>query len=796
MKATMENEVSVVPTPKAILEAAAALAQVCDGAHEQDGMGYNGCDSPVAKSILRSKNPTVRQIRALWNILRKYRKQLEARGILYELLVPPPLPAVVPGAPAAPFVPQAVIVKLQWADTQYGRRIVLGTSVYSADVVTRVKQCPKRWFDKDGKNSVGIKNAWLIPDEVGHLDNLVGLIRQITPAIEVEVAADLKATMDAAREMNRKAYAGSRAESSDLEVPTKLPPRPFQRAGIQWTIDRSGRVLIGDEPGLGKTLQALGYLSLRKESLPALVICPAGLRGNWVMEIKKFTDFSSQILTAKSSLKQLRKAGFVANEQPEPGYDLTILNYDILSTETASTWIKMLHKSDSAYAVEHLVKAGMPAIEKILKAMAKKPGIEISNRLERVRIEIEKLGSGARGMKEKRYFISFVNGIPLDEFVASCGFQTLIADEIHYVKDPKSQRGMAGKALSDRMENVIGLSGTPILNRPMEVWNIVNCINPKIFPSQFEFGKRYANGHQTRFGWDFSGSSNLEELDQKLRSTVMIRRMKEQVLKDLPKKIRITVPLMLEGSEYEDQAAEPLRKLALLRKEREEWKQVLATLTDEERKKFISDHAEKATSAQKITGFMIDEIEQVKQAAVRAKFNSCVKFILDLQEAKGKVIVFMSHHEFIDRMVEDLQKAKLSVATIDGRVPMGQRVAIKDAFQDGDTQLLVCGIRAASEGLTLTASHTVAFGELDWNYSRHQQCEDRVHRIGQTVQPTMYYLIGIGTIEEPIAQMIDKKLEVVNAALGEGERTINEDGILDSIVDDMLPAVLSEGSKL
>lgn len=787
MNETSEAVASVVPTPKEILAAAAALAGVCDGAVLEDERGYNGCDSPVAKSIIRSTNPTVRQIRCLWNMLRKYRKQLSGMGFEYDLLVPPPAPEALPRDPKAPFVPSQIRVDLRWADTQYGRRIVLGTSAYSADVVAQVKKTEKRWFDKEGKNSAGIKNAWLIPDEITHFDNLVGLLEEIDPAVQIVPAEDLKAAMDAAREEKRQRYMQSRADNAELEVPTKLPPRPFQKAGIKWAIDRNGRALIADDMGLGKTLEGLGFLAVKsKEALPAIILCPAGLRGNWVAEVAKFTGFTYQILTAKSSLKSFRKAKYVANERPEPGYDLTILNYDILSAETAQTWLKMLHKGEDLYAHENLVKCGRPAVELILKAMQKRPGIDISNRLERVRKEIEALGDKARGVKEKRYFLSFVNGIPLSEFL-SYGFKTLIGDEIHKLKDPKSQRGMVGKAMSDAVENVLGLTGTPMLNRPMEVWNIANCVNPKVFPSSFEFGKRYANGHQTRFGWDFSGSSNLDELDEKLRTTIMIRRMKSQVLKELPAKIRITVPMALENlGDYEDESEDPIKKLQLLKKEWEEWKEALSGLTEEERAKFISEHAEKAARANKLTGLLIDGIEEVKQAAVRAKFSECVKFIIDLREAYGKVIIFLSHYEFIDKMVEELQKNKLSVGTIDGRVPMGDRDGIKNAFQEGDTQLLVCGIRAASEGLTLTASHTVVFVELDWNPSQHYQCEDRVHRIGQTVQPTMYYLVAIGTIEEQIAKMIDSKREVVNAALGEGDRTVSEDGILDAILEELL----------
>jgi SNF2 family DNA or RNA helicase len=784
--------VEPVPTPAEIIQAATALASVCDGAFSLDGMGYNGADSPTVKSILKFKNPTVRQIRALWNILRKYRKQLAGHGLNYDLLVPPPLPDPAPprapGAPAQPYVPAQLVIQLLWAGTDYGRRILVSSS-YSPEVVSKIKKLEKRWFDKEGKNSAKIRNAWLIPDDVDAFDTLVGHLEEIEPAVKIEVAADLKAAMDAAREERRQAYAASRAESAELEIPTKLPLRPFQRAGVQWALDHDGRVLIGDDMGLGKTPEALGFLTVKgKDALPALVICPATLRGNWAREIGKFTGFTYQILTAKSSLKQLRKAGFVANTKPEPGYDITILNYDILEAETAATWLKMLHRStdakELAYAHENLVLCGLPAMGAIVKAMMKRPGLEIENRLNAVKTAIEALGDSAR--QKGKHIRSAVSGIPSEEFL-KLGWKTMIMDEVHGIRESSSQRGMAANDLSKGVQYVLGLTGTPIVNRPKEAWHQVHCVDPKIFPSFFSYGKRYCNGHETRYGWDFSGASNLEELDRKLRTSIMIRRMKEQVLKELPPINRITVPMLLdEIGEYEDESKDPIKKLALLKKEREEWKAVLAGLSDEERKRYITEHAEQASKAQRISGLMLNEIEAVKQAAVKAKFNECVKYILDLQATQGKIIVFMSHHEFIDRMVGEMEKAGLKTGMIDGRVPMGKRDAIKDAFQEGDTQVLVAGIRAASEGLTLTASHTVVFVELDWNPSKHQQAQSRAHRFGQTSVTTVYYLVGLGTVEEEIARLIDSKAEVTAAATGSTDQTMTEQSIMEAVIEELL----------
>ncbi len=794
----MEQEAKAVepePTPAEILAAATALARVCDGAISDDERGYNGADSPTVKSILRFPSPTVRQIRALWNILRKYRKQLQGYGFNYDLLVPPPLPPVdvnliaVPGG-ALPRIVAPVVVRLVWVDTQYGRQIAV-SSPYNKDVVNAVRKLDKRWFDKEGKNSGKIKNAWLIPDDVDQMDTLLGYLEEIEPRVKVELAEDLKASTDLERERRRRSYAASSADDAGIEIPTKLPLRPFQKAGVQWAVEHNGRAMIADQPGLGKTCQALGFLTVRRDvGLPALVVCPATLRGNWAREVAKFTDFSCQILTAKSSLKQLRKAGFVANVAPEPGPDVTILNYDLFEAETAKTWIKTLIKGGTeeelAHAHENLVLAGHPAMKDIVKAMMNpKNGLDANNRLNRAKTEIESLGDKAR--KKGKHVLCYVSGTPVHEF-AKLGWKTLVLDESHYLQQANSQRTMAAIRLSASVPHVLAMTGTPILNRPKELWPQVQCVNPKVWPSFFSFAKEFCALKQTRFGWDSSGSSNLDRLDRELRTKAgMIRRLKEQVLKELPPKIRITVPMLIDDPEaYEEDLEISKAKLAALKKEREEWKAVLAPLTEEERKRFIAEHAEQAASAQQITGHLIEELEAVKQAAVRAKFDSCVKYILDLQEAEGKIIVFMSHHQFIDRMVGEMEKAELKVGMIDGRVPMGRRDAIKDAFQEGETQVLVAGIRAASEGLTLTASHTVVFMEFDWNPSRHEQAEDRVHRISQKIQPTIYYLAAIGTIEEKLAKMIDSKREVVNASLGEGDRTVNEDGILDAIVDELL----------
>jgi len=838
----MEGEESPAPTRGEIIDAARALASA------PDGEGYDGADFPAARAVLAFPSPTDRQIRCLWHLLRKYRPRLEIRGISYDSLVPPPMTAAGAAAMApAPGVARRDLparIRMMWAKSDKGRRCV--AAIFECEAIARnprfvafrsvMRRMEHVYFDKEGGNSLGLKDAWMIPGDVERFDEALGGFEAIEPQIPIEVEPALRADMDRVREERRVRYRESRAESADLEVPTKLPLRPFQKAGVKWVDDLDGRAMIADEMGLGKTPQALGWLLLRQQkALPALVVCSAGLRPNWVIEARKFTDFKCLIISGKTSVKTFQRLGFDASETPLPGYDLTIINYNLFSADGVKSWIKLLQKTmpffhpkclrcgkeiggtaalaeacpkadkepgheipgkelrrieDQEYAAESLVESGVEGLDAVEAEMKKKGHpLQLMNHFNRVLEKIRAKGDEARKGRG-RYYKYYVNGMPLDRFAKSGAFKTLVSDEMHYIQDWTAQRTKAVMALSRKVKNSLGLTGTPIQNRPKDAWSQLYVVNPRIFPVFLDYGKKFCGAYHTGYGWDFSGASNLDELDKKLRESVMIRRLKKDVLKELPEKIRITTVIEIGDGlkKYEKEAKSPLEKLAKLKKERDDWRAEVGGLDPEERKKFLAKHAERAARATRMSGAMLDHLEEVKRTAVAAKFDECVRFILNVQRQQGKVLVFMVHHEFTDRMQTALAAEGLKVDHIDGRIDGPLREPIKNRFQEGDLDVLICGIRAASEGLTLTASHTVVFVEFDWNPGRHYQAEDRVHRIGQTMTATIYYLVALGTIEERIAALIDGKREIINVALGEGDRTMDEKGILDTVLDDILEA--------
>lgn len=737
---------------------------------------YDPVDSAVAKAIVRSPGHTDRQIRTLWTILGKYRAPLAELGIDHGALVPPPEPGPGPDA----FLPAPGRVRFSRLETPKGRRIALRFAFDERinGVLKAFRNAPSSppWWDRQAR-------TWVIPEDFGLLEQLSAALRKA--GLEAETDAELG-------QAQARAYEASRAPGADLAVPTKIELYPFQKAGVKYIEDLGGRAIVADEMGLGKTATALGFLARNPKALPALVLCPATIRANWYKEVRRFTSFRPLLVSSKTSLKAFERLGFDVALGPKAGYDVVVMNYDLFEAETPADWTAALEAGDPT-ALPLLVRAGQYALPPLQRAYERSSDIAAKQRLLQAISAIEKLGDRAN----RRRFVRVVaNGLPLRDLLAA-KFATLVCDEMHYLKESRSQRSMAAEEVSRAVRNVVGLTGTPLLNRTIEVWSQVRIVNRNVLPDRKAFGMRYCDGKVgqvqvkgakrgvVREVLDFSGASNLDELERVLRGRVMIRRLKKDVLSELPPKIRSTVPLVLEKGmeEYRKEEGPIVDRLAEIKRERDSWKALLAGMDEPGRRAYLAAHASEAAAKSALSGVAIDEIEKLKLAAAAAKLKEAVRFILEAREQAGKVVVFAWHHATTDRLLAAFRKEGVKADFIDGRVAGPDREPVKERFQEGDLEVLVCGIRAASEGLTLTASHTVVFVEFDWNPGRHQQAEDRVHRIGQKVPPTIYYLVAVGTVEERIAEMIDSKREVANAALGEGERTMDEEGILDALLE-------------
>jgi len=325
--------------------------------------------------------------------------------------------------------------------------------------------------------------------------------------------------------------------------------------------------------------------------------------------------------------------------------------------------------------------------------------------------------------------------------------KVVIVDESHYIKNPKAQRTKAVKELVKSVPHQIFLTGTPITNRPAEFFTTLNLLEPREFSSWFSYVKKYCGAYQGPFGWVTSGATHTDELHERLTKTIMIRRRKEDVLKDLPAKRRNVVPMDINNRQVYDAAEEDL----------------ISWLKE----KFGKGKAEKAAQAEALARF-----SYLKQLAAEGALPMQIQWIKDSLDGNGKLVLFAVHHATIDKLTEELRH--YNPVVVDGRVSIEKRQEAVDRFQnDPECRLFIGNIKAAGVGLTLTASSNTVFCELGWTPGEHDQAEDRVHRIGQTESVNAWYLVAAGTIMEEIAGILDTKRLVLDAVL-DGKETAEE----------------------
>lgn len=454
--------------------------------------------------------------------------------------------------------------------------------------------------------------------------------------------------------------------TAGLKHRLRVEPYPYQREGIAYGLDKK-RLIIGDEPGLGKTLQSIGIVDTA-DAYPCLVICPSSLKINWQREFEKFTD--------KKAL--------------------------VLDNSTRTTWPYLLKM-----AMYHVAVVNYESLRKFFVWDIK----------------------GGKSFRLKD--VVFCPHIRM--------FRSTIIDESHRVKDPAAQQTIFTKGITTGKEWIILLSGTPVVNRPEDL-----VAQLSIMGRLQEFGGR------TKFMADYCTDPKdkkaepaipLSVLSDTLYANCMIRREKAKVLPQLPDKTRVDLYVDISNMpEYNLAAADLAAYLSQY-----------TGCTDWEIRSKMRMEA--------LVRFMT-----LRKLATLGKVAQAVDFIRTFLENGKKLIVFCSLHEVVDQLMKFFPKA----VTVTGRDTSANKQASVDAFQDNpDTMLIICSIKAAGVGLTLTASSNVAFIELAWTYADCCQCEDRAHRIGQKDNVTCYYLLGRGTIDQTVYSLIHRKksiaAEIMNA---------------------------------
>lgn len=323
--------------------------------------------------------------------------------------------------------------------------------------------------------------------------------------------------------------------------------------------------------------------------------------------------------------------------------------------------------------------------------------------------------------------------------------QIVILDESSYIGSRSARRTKMSRLLCQDVPHVLALSGTPLTNRPAELWPTLNILAPKQFDSFYTFAHRYAAAKRTPWGWDFSGASHLDELHAKLSKGIMFRKRKEDIL-DLPAKRRSVIPMKIADPKEYQKASEDF----------------LGWMADRMPSKLKG--AEKAHFLTKV-GYLKRLAAQLKLPAV---FDWLDSF---LNESDEKLICFGIHRESI---VEKIHARYANSVIVTGQVTGKKRqLAIDKFLRDKKCRLFIGNIDAAGIGWSAKGVSNVAFVECAWSPGKHTQAEDRTHGIGRGSEGKTshsYYLVGQDTIEMKLADILQKKQRNLNKVLDGGEK--------------------------
>ncbi len=316
----------------------------------------------------------------------------------------------------------------------------------------------------------------------------------------------------------------------------------------------------------------------------------------------------------------------------------------------------------------------------------------------------------------------------------------LIFDEAHFLKNHTSKRNKLAMKLCGREGHdpaVHALTGTPLTNRPRDLFPLLQLVNHSLGKSFLSFAKRYCDAQHNGYGWVTDGASNLEELTAQLHG-VMLRRRKDDVL-DLPPKIRAWLKVEVPAGTATAEIREVAETLLL---------------------------AGSGNNPRRDRVRLLAKITKAREKLAAAKVKETLGLIEGMVEQGEKVLVFSC----FDRPVKAIQRHFGERAVLlTGATPSEKRQALVEAFEDDESlRVFVANIQAGGVGLNLTAARHVVFNDLDWVPANHWQAEDRAYRIGQTGTVNVHYLVASGTVDEFVQGVLETKAALV-AAVIEGE---------------------------
>ena len=357
---------------------------------------------------------------------------------------------------------------------------------------------------------------------------------------------------------------------------------------------------------------------------------------------------------------------------------------------------------------------------------------------------------------------------PVDDswimFLANLKPRLVIGDEAHRLKSSSAQCTRAFRWLSRLVPHVLLLTGTPLANKPKDLWSLLNIINPREYPSEWDFAFHFTHPKKRPWGWEFNGARNLDELNRSLLDSCMIRRRKIDVLDQLPSITHTVIPMTVDLREYRRAESD-----------------FIGWLTEKS-----PTMARSAANAEELV-----RMNQLKQLAGQLKTDSVVRWALDLiDETNGKLLLGAIHYSVTKPLMRAFKKRAVLV---DGRIGGDEKNELFDRFNnDPKCRIMVGNIEACSTGWSCRSTSDGALCELPWRPCDVSQFFGRIHGIdrGLSGQPThARYLIAEDTIESDLCKVLQTKAEWSSEAVDgiEGNDGIN--------VFDQLKAMMRERNK-
>lgn len=543
-----------------------------------------------------------------------------------------------------------------------------------------VKEIGGRWD--------GIQKAWTVAFTLSNLEYLLDKLD--SPSIAQNVEQRLleqeqkEARLNKLGEMSRQ----------DVQVRLRVPGLKeqcqlynYQKLGVVYSLTNGEGVLIADEMGLGKTLQAIAASLIRKfkgEAKNCLVITPASLKFNWPIEIDKFTDEKFVVIDGNP---EERIVQWMRND-----VFYHIVNYELILEDLfgGREFKENAEDDEAKVARKREMKAKASIRQRILS-----------------------------GVRQKTW-------------------DMIIIDEAHAIKTHHSRRSQNVKKLNGRFR--IALTGTPMDGRLEELHSVMEFVYPGLLESRTRFLQKHA---ETDFWGKITGYKDIDTVRKRI-AHCFIRRLKRDVLKDLPDKIyenRIVVLTPEEMRIYKELAS----------------RGHVATMDTEAlvaviRCKQFCDH-----------GKLIDEKNKTN-----SKLESLREVLDEIIVQNGhKVLVFSQYKQMVNILVELFDEMNLKYLRIDGDTPKQMRADMQKMFNEDNTIDIMVGTEAMSAGLNFTSADYVVNYDDNWAPAYMSQREDRAHRIGQKNVVTVVNFVCKDTIEERIRDVLYGKSVITAETMGD-----------------------------